>query len=192
MQTELQQLAHRRLTCAHTLQSLLILYMCVSSQAEDEEGYRKLIDQKKDKRLAYLLQQTDEYVANLTDLVRAHKAAQALKERKKKKKKKKKVQTAGGERDIYISTFTPRNVHTELDCAPVCFWLCAICWVVCQWLSSDLFCRWRTLRVRLWQWALMERWAGAAWGGRNGYIIRSPSLVFFLKIHSCSLNMQGP
>ncbi|NXF14024.1 SMCA4 protein, partial [Smithornis capensis] len=39
-------------------------------QAEDEEGYRKLIDQKKDKRLAYLLQQTDEYVANLTELVR--------------------------------------------------------------------------------------------------------------------------
>ncbi|EPY81655.1 putative global transcription activator SNF2L2 isoform b [Camelus ferus] len=28
--------------------------------AEDEEGYRKLIDQKKDRRLAYLLQQTDE------------------------------------------------------------------------------------------------------------------------------------
>lgn len=44
--------------------------------AEDEEGYRKLIDQKKDRRLAYLLQQTDEYVANLTNLVweigRAH------------------------------------------------------------------------------------------------------------------------
>ncbi|KAK1892270.1 putative global transcription activator SNF2L2 [Dissostichus eleginoides] len=39
------------------------------SIAEDEEGYRKLIDQKKDKRLAYLLQQTDEYVANLTTLV---------------------------------------------------------------------------------------------------------------------------
>ncbi|KAG5841116.1 hypothetical protein ANANG_G00196180 [Anguilla anguilla] len=59
--------------------------------AEDEEGYRKLIDQKKDKRLAYLLQQTDEYVANLTDLVYEHKAAQAAKEKKKKKKKKKKV-----------------------------------------------------------------------------------------------------
>lgn len=63
-------------------------------QAEDEEGYRKLIDQKKDKRLAYLLQQTDEYVANLTELVRAHKAAQALKEKKKKKKKKVVVYTA--------------------------------------------------------------------------------------------------
>uniref|UniRef100_A0A8B9L2X6 SWI/SNF related, matrix associated, actin dependent regulator of chromatin, subfamily a, member 2 n=1 Tax=Astyanax mexicanus TaxID=7994 RepID=A0A8B9L2X6_ASTMX len=57
--------------------------------AEDEEGYRKLIDQKKDKRLAYLLQQTDEYVANLTTLVYEHKAAQAAKEKKKRKKKKK-------------------------------------------------------------------------------------------------------
>ncbi|XP_048045025.1 probable global transcription activator SNF2L2 isoform X3 [Megalobrama amblycephala] len=58
--------------------------------AEDEEGYRKLIDQKKDKRLAYLLQQTDEYVANLTELVYEHKAAQAAKEKKRKRKKKKK------------------------------------------------------------------------------------------------------
>uniref|UniRef100_A0A3Q1C7H9 SWI/SNF related, matrix associated, actin dependent regulator of chromatin, subfamily a, member 2 n=1 Tax=Amphiprion ocellaris TaxID=80972 RepID=A0A3Q1C7H9_AMPOC len=57
--------------------------------AEDEEGYRKLIDQKKDKRLAYLLQQTDEYVANLTTLVYEHKAAQAAKEKKRRKKRKK-------------------------------------------------------------------------------------------------------
>ncbi|XP_010119222.1 PREDICTED: transcription activator BRG1-like, partial [Chlamydotis macqueenii] len=64
--------------------------------AEDEEGYRKLIDQKKDKRLAYLLQQTDEYVANLTELVRQHKAAQVAKE-KKKKKKKKKAENAEGQ-----------------------------------------------------------------------------------------------
>ncbi|XP_061423760.1 transcription activator BRG1-like isoform X1 [Lethenteron reissneri] len=59
--------------------------------AEDEEGYRKLIDQKKDKRLAYLLQQTDEYIGNLTDLVCEHKATQAAKDREKKKKKKKKA-----------------------------------------------------------------------------------------------------
>lgn len=50
-------------------------------QAEDEEGYRKLIDEKKDKRLAYLLQQTDEYVESLTSLVAQHK-----KDTKKKKK----------------------------------------------------------------------------------------------------------
>uniref|UniRef100_A0A8C7F649 SWI/SNF related BAF chromatin remodeling complex subunit ATPase 2 n=1 Tax=Oncorhynchus kisutch TaxID=8019 RepID=A0A8C7F649_ONCKI len=65
--------------------------------AEDEEGYRKLIDQKKDKRLAYLLQQTDEYVANLTDLVYEHKAAQAanMKKKKKKKQKKKNIDESG-------------------------------------------------------------------------------------------------
>lgn len=45
--------------------------------AEDEEGYRKLIDQKKDKRLALLLQQTDEYIASVTEMVKAHKADQA-------------------------------------------------------------------------------------------------------------------
>uniref|UniRef100_UPI0035901964 transcription activator BRG1 isoform X2 n=1 Tax=Myxine glutinosa TaxID=7769 RepID=UPI0035901964 len=65
--------------------------------AEDEEGYRKLIDQKKDKRLAYLLQQTDEYIGNLTELVRQHKIHQAFKEKKKKKKKKKKKQEENGE-----------------------------------------------------------------------------------------------
>ncbi|KAK3584043.1 hypothetical protein CHS0354_018347 [Potamilus streckersoni] len=59
--------------------------------AEDEEGYRKLIDQKKDKRLAYLLHQTDEYVANLSQLVEQHKIEQKKKvkeERRKRKKKK--------------------------------------------------------------------------------------------------------
>ncbi|CAB4058742.1 Probable global transcription activator SNF2L2,Chromatin structure-remodeling complex subunit snf21,Nuclear protein STH1/NPS1,Transcription activator BRG1,ATP-dependent helicase brm,Transcription regulatory protein SNF2 [Lepeophtheirus salmonis] len=41
--------------------------------AEDEDAYRKLIDQKKDKRLAYLLSQTDEYINQLTDMVKQHK-----------------------------------------------------------------------------------------------------------------------
>uniref|UniRef100_T1ITD1 Very low-density lipoprotein receptor n=1 Tax=Strigamia maritima TaxID=126957 RepID=T1ITD1_STRMM len=70
--------------------------------AEDEEGYRKLIDQKKDKRLAFLLQQTDEYIYNLTEMVRQHKADQKRKLReqrkdKKKKKKKKPLEGAEGE-----------------------------------------------------------------------------------------------
>ncbi|XP_052257298.1 probable global transcription activator SNF2L2 isoform X2 [Dreissena polymorpha] len=56
--------------------------------AEDEEGYRKLIDQKKDKRLMYLLQQTDEYIDSLTALVEQHKIDQKKKLKKKKKKKK--------------------------------------------------------------------------------------------------------
>lgn len=43
---------------------------------EDEEGYRKLIDEKKDKRLAYLLSQTDEFIASLTEMVKQHKEEQ--------------------------------------------------------------------------------------------------------------------
>lgn len=62
--------------------------------AEDEEGYRKLIDQEKDKRLAYLLEQTDEYIGNLTDMVREHK--ETLKKMKKRKKSTRRA-TEGGE-----------------------------------------------------------------------------------------------
>merc|ERR1712156_598102 len=55
--------------------------------AEDEEGYRKLIDQKKDKRLAFLLSQTDEYINQLTDMVGQHK-----KETKRKLKEMRRAQ----------------------------------------------------------------------------------------------------
>ncbi|PNF17190.1 ATP-dependent helicase brm [Cryptotermes secundus] len=58
--------------------------------AEDEEGYRKLIDQKKDKRLAFLLSQTDEYIGNLTEMVKQHKVEQRRKQREQKERKKKK------------------------------------------------------------------------------------------------------
>ncbi|XP_062509331.1 probable global transcription activator SNF2L2 [Corticium candelabrum] len=54
--------------------------------AEDEEGYRRLIDQKKDRRLAYLLQQTDEYIASLVELVREHKKDVMLKTKPVEKK----------------------------------------------------------------------------------------------------------
>uniref|UniRef100_UPI00358E5DCF transcription activator BRG1-like n=1 Tax=Myxine glutinosa TaxID=7769 RepID=UPI00358E5DCF len=61
--------------------------------AEDEEGYRKLIDQKKDKRLAYLLQQTDEYIGSLTELVRQHQATHATKERRRRRRRRRRKQT---------------------------------------------------------------------------------------------------
>ncbi|XP_076289719.1 ATP-dependent helicase brm isoform X3 [Lasioglossum baleicum] len=70
--------------------------------AEDEEGYRKLIDQKKDKRLAFLLSQTDEYISNLTEMVKQHKIEQKRKqveEQKRKKKKKKILQDGEGGED---------------------------------------------------------------------------------------------
>lgn len=86
--------------------------------AEDEEGYRKLIDQKKDKRLAYLLQQTDEYVANLTELVRQHKAAQVAKE-KKKKKKKKKAESAEGQTPAIGPDGEPLDETSQMSDLPV-------------------------------------------------------------------------
>lgn len=55
--------------------------------AEDEEGYRKLIDQKKDKRLAFLLSQTDEYISNLTEMVKQHKIEQKRKQQEEEKRK---------------------------------------------------------------------------------------------------------
>jgi len=55
--------------------------------AEDEEGYRKLIDQKKDKRLAFLLSQTDEYIGNLTEMVKQHKAEQKRKHQEERQKR---------------------------------------------------------------------------------------------------------
>ncbi|XP_035494624.2 probable global transcription activator SNF2L2 isoform X2 [Scophthalmus maximus] len=87
--------------------------------AEDEEGYRKLIDQKKDKRLAYLLQQTDEYVANLTTLVYEHKAAQAAKEKKKKKKKKKKVDGDGEGTSAIGPDGEPMDESSQMSELPV-------------------------------------------------------------------------
>ncbi|KAL0979957.1 hypothetical protein UPYG_G00192090 [Umbra pygmaea] len=87
--------------------------------AEDEEGYRKLIDQKKDKRLAYLLQQTDEYVANLTDLVYEHKAAQAANMKKKKKKKKKKVDDSGEGMSGFGPDGEPMDDSSQMSELPV-------------------------------------------------------------------------
>ncbi|KAL1500939.1 hypothetical protein ABEB36_006354 [Hypothenemus hampei] len=58
--------------------------------AEDEEGYRKLIDQKKDKRLAFLLSQTDEYIASLTEMVKQHKIEQRKKQHEEERRKKRK------------------------------------------------------------------------------------------------------
>ena len=53
---------------------------------EDEEGYRKLIDEKKDRRLAYLLQQTDEFISNLTEMVKQHKEEQRNKYKEARRK----------------------------------------------------------------------------------------------------------
>ncbi|KAH9409281.1 Transcription activator BRG1 [Tyrophagus putrescentiae] len=84
---------------------------------EDEEGYRKLIDQKKDKRLAFLLSQTDEYIKNLTEMVRQHKEEQKMKMKKKVRRKKKKVEGENKEGQTSSSSQTsssqPDGVHDE-------------------------------------------------------------------------------
>ena len=67
-------------------------------QAEDEEGYRKLIDQKKDKRLAYLLSQTDEFITSLTSLVQEHKAET----RKKQKQRKRRGESTDASADVRV------------------------------------------------------------------------------------------
>ncbi|KAM9587824.1 putative global transcription activator SNF2L2 isoform 3-T9 [Morphnus guianensis] len=88
--------------------------------AEDEEGYRKLIDQKKDRRLAYLLQQTDEYVANLTNLVWEHKQAQAAKEKKKRRRRKKKAEeSAEGMASVLGPDGEPIDESSQMSDLPV-------------------------------------------------------------------------
>ena len=67
--------------------------------------------------MAYLLQQTDEYVANLTELVRQHKAAQVAKE--KKKKKKKKVRPEVGPEWLFVCV--PWSLGAGNDCASLLF-----------------------------------------------------------------------
>ena len=66
-----------------TITTITITTVTSSVQAEDEEGYRKLIDKEKDRRLAYLLQQTDEYIENLIEMVRQHK--EELRKKRKRK-----------------------------------------------------------------------------------------------------------
>lgn len=72
--------------------------------ANDEAGYRKMIDKEKNKRLDFLLTQTDEYIKNLSDMVQQHKADQVRRAKEKKakkrdKKKKKNTQSSDSKLD---------------------------------------------------------------------------------------------
>ena len=81
--------------------------------AEDEEGYRKLIDQKKDKRLAFLLQQTDEYIANLTEMVKQHKTEQRRKMKEQRVKKKVHRSDDGTEiEDVHVTVMETATGNT--------------------------------------------------------------------------------
>ncbi|GMT24306.1 hypothetical protein PFISCL1PPCAC_15603, partial [Pristionchus fissidentatus] len=67
---------------------------------EDEEGYRQLLDEKKDKRLVYLLEQTDEFIRSLTGLVKAHQTAE--KKKKREEKKLQKTDQMQGEMHVHV------------------------------------------------------------------------------------------
>ncbi|CAG9862723.1 unnamed protein product [Phyllotreta striolata] len=77
--------------------------------AEDEEGYRKLIDQKKDKRLAFLLSQTDEYISNLTEMVKQHKVEQTIKKRDEEKRKRRQEKLQNPDRRVTVMEMATGN-----------------------------------------------------------------------------------
>lgn len=66
----------------------IIISIICSSQAEDEDGYRQLIDEKKNQRLHYLLTQTDEYITGLMQLVTKHKKDLDLKKKPRRSRRK--------------------------------------------------------------------------------------------------------
>ncbi|KAA3677467.1 SWI/SNF-related matrix-associated actin-dependent regulator of chromatin subfamily A member 2/4 [Paragonimus westermani] len=100
--------------------------------AEDEEGYRCLIDAKKDQRLHHLLTQTDEFIANLTKLVREHKREQTKQRVREKSERRRIAQDtalqnavsyyrrladdiirAGGPPPAYLATLPPPDKFPE-------------------------------------------------------------------------------
>merc|ERR1719481_1285387 len=80
--------------------------------AEDEEGYRKLIDQKKDKRLAFLLSQTDEYINQLTDMVGQHKkeTKMKLKEMRRAQKEEERALNPEKEERVAVKNYSTGEV----------------------------------------------------------------------------------
>lgn len=68
--------------------------------SNDEAGYRKMIDKEKNKRLDFLLTQTDEYIKNLSDMVKQHKVDTKRKAKEKRVKRKTKGAT---KKDVSIA-----------------------------------------------------------------------------------------
>ncbi|CAD6197149.1 unnamed protein product [Caenorhabditis auriculariae] len=79
---------------------------------EDEEGYRALLDEKKDQRLVYLLQQTDEYVESLCSLVRQH---QTTEKKRKREEKKSQVKIDDGEARVHVRETATGKILTGDD-----------------------------------------------------------------------------
>ncbi|CAI4231994.1 unnamed protein product [Auanema sp. JU1783] len=77
---------------------------------EDEEGYRALLDEKKDQRLVYLLQQTDEYIESLCSLVRQHQNTE--KKRKRDERRMDNRETTGESR-IHLREMATGRILSE-------------------------------------------------------------------------------
>ncbi|VDN42583.1 unnamed protein product [Gongylonema pulchrum] len=91
---------------------------------EDEEGYRQLLDEKKDKRLVFLLQQTDEYVESLTGLVKQHQATEKRRKRKERREQRAKEKLQEGNesseirlhiRDVATGEMLPEEEMPKLE-----------------------------------------------------------------------------
>jgi SWI/SNF-related matrix-associated actin-dependent regulator of chromatin subfamily A protein 2/4 len=67
---------------------------------EDEVGYRQMLDEKKDQRLVYLLQQTDEFVESLTGLVKQHQAAEKKRKRVERREAQKALEQQNAESGV--------------------------------------------------------------------------------------------
>lgn len=67
---------------------------------EDDAGYRALLDEKKDQRLVYLLQQTDEFVESLTGLVKQHQQVEKKRKRDERRTAQKALELQNAESDV--------------------------------------------------------------------------------------------
>jgi hypothetical protein len=56
-------------------------FFSFSFKANDEEGYRKLIDKEKHGRLAHLLEKTDEYMASMNAMISDHQKEELMQEK---------------------------------------------------------------------------------------------------------------
>uniref|UniRef100_A0AC35U168 SNF2-family ATP dependent chromatin remodeling factor snf21 n=1 Tax=Rhabditophanes sp. KR3021 TaxID=114890 RepID=A0AC35U168_9BILA len=84
---------------------------------EDEEGYRQLLDEKKDKRLVILLQQTDEYVESLTNSVRIHQNTERKRKKDERKAEKRLESMNSGDNAVKLRHTTTGDI-IEGEAAP--------------------------------------------------------------------------
>lgn len=83
--------------------------------ANDEVGYRKMIDKEKNKRLDFLLTQTDEYIKNLSDMVKQHQADQRRRAKEKRAKKKERRERKKNDKSLSGGDNNKVNGHAAVS-----------------------------------------------------------------------------